>query len=62
MIKEFASYADDNVPFLVGDHLNDVILKLQSPSKTLFKQNTVALAYKQVSWMNKIETVLVKTL
>ena len=25
---EFASYADDNTPFLVGDDLNDVILKL----------------------------------
>ena len=26
---EFASYADDNTPFFVGDDLNDVILKLQ---------------------------------
>ena len=25
---EFAGYADDNTPFLVGDDLNDVILKL----------------------------------
>ena len=25
---EFASYADDNTPFFVGDDLNDVILKL----------------------------------
>ena len=34
---EFASYADDNIPFFVGDDLNDVILKLQNASKTLFK-------------------------
>ena len=34
---EFANYADDNTPFLVGDDLNDVILKLQNASKTLFK-------------------------
>ena len=34
---EFASYADDNTPFFVGDDLNDVILKLQNASKTLFK-------------------------
>ena len=34
---EFASYADDNTPFFVGDNLNDVILKLQNGSKTLFK-------------------------
>ena len=33
---EFASYADDNTPFFVGDDLN-VILKLQNASKTLFK-------------------------
>ena len=49
MIKEFASYADDNAPFFFVFLLNDVILKLQSPSTTLFKQNTVALAYKQAS-------------
>ena len=34
---EFASYADDNTPFIVGDALNDVILKLQNASKTLFE-------------------------
>ena len=34
---EFASYADDNTSFLVGDDLSDVILKLQNASKTLFK-------------------------
>ena len=25
---EFASYADDNTPFFVGDDLSDIILKL----------------------------------
>ena len=34
---EFTSYADDNTPFFVGDDLNDVILKLQNASKTLFQ-------------------------
>ena len=34
---EFASYADDNTPFFVGDDLNDAILKLQNASETLFK-------------------------
>ena len=34
---EFASYADDNTPFFMGDDLNDVTLKLQNASKTLFK-------------------------
>ena len=34
---EFASYADDNTPFFVGDDLNDVILKLKNAPKTLFK-------------------------
>ena len=34
---ELASYADGNTPFFVGDNLNDVILKLQNASKTLFK-------------------------
>ena len=34
---EFASYADDNTPFFVEDDLNDVILKLQNASKTIFK-------------------------
>ena len=34
---EFARYAGNNTPFFVGDDLNDVILKLQNASKTLFK-------------------------
>ena len=34
---EFASYADDNTPFFVGDDMSDVLLKLQNASKTLFK-------------------------
>ena len=34
---EFASDADDNTPFCVGNDLSDVILKLQYASKTLFK-------------------------
>ena len=34
---EFANYADDNTSFFMGDDLNDVILKLQNASKTLFK-------------------------
>ena len=34
---EFASYADDNTPFFVGNDLSDVILKLQNASKTLLK-------------------------
>ena len=34
---EFASCADYNTLFFVGDDLNDVILKLQNASKTLFK-------------------------
>ena len=34
---EFASYADNNTPFFVGDDLNDIILSLQNASKTLFK-------------------------
>ena len=34
---EFASYANDNTPFFVGDDLNDVILKLQNCSKTFLK-------------------------
>ena len=33
----FASYADDNTPFSVGDDLNDAILKMQNASKTLSK-------------------------
>ena len=34
---EFASYADGSTPFFVGDDFNDVILKWQNASKTLFK-------------------------
>ena len=34
---ELASYGDDNAISFVGDDLNDVILKLQNSSKTLFK-------------------------
>ena len=38
---EFASdvedEVDDNTPFFVGDYLSDVILKLQTVSKTLLK-------------------------
>ena len=33
---DFASYADDNTPFFVSIDLDEVILKLQSTSKTLF--------------------------
>ena len=32
----FASYADDNTPFFVGNDLYEVIFKLQSAAKTLF--------------------------
>ena len=34
---DFASYADDNTPFLVGNDLDEVVFKLQSASKTLFQ-------------------------
>ena len=34
---EFACYVDENTPFFVGNDLNDVILKLQNASKTLFE-------------------------
>ena len=34
---DFASYADDNTPFFVGNDLDEVIFKLQSVSKTLFQ-------------------------
>ena len=33
----FASYADDNTPFFVGNDLAEVIFKLQSALKTLFQ-------------------------
>ena len=35
---DFASYADDNTPFFVGNDLDEVIFKLQSASKTLFQR------------------------
>ena len=34
---DFAIYADDNIPFFVGNDLDEVIFKLQSASKTLFQ-------------------------
>ena len=34
---DFASYADDNTPFFVGNYLDEIIFKLQSVSKTLFQ-------------------------
>ena len=34
---QFASYADDNTPFFVGEDLNNAILKLKNASKTFFK-------------------------
>ena len=34
---DFASYAEDNTPFFVGNDLDQVIIKLQSASKTLFQ-------------------------
>ena len=34
---DFASYADDNTLFFVGNDLDEVIFKLQSDSKTLFQ-------------------------
>ena len=34
---EFASYADDNTPYVVGDNIEDVIIKLQNASPTLFQ-------------------------
>ena len=33
---DFASYADDNTPFFVGDDIDEVILKMQNVSETLF--------------------------
>ena len=33
---DFASYADDNTPFIIGEDIGDVIIKLQNASKTLF--------------------------
>ena len=34
---DFASYADDNTPFIIGEGIDDVIFKLQNASKTLFQ-------------------------
>ena len=34
---DFASYADDNTPFFIGEDVDDVISKLQNASKTLFQ-------------------------
>ena len=34
---DFASYADDNTPYVVGNNIEDVIIKLQNASLTLFQ-------------------------
>ena len=34
---DFASYADDNTPFIIGEDIGDVIFKLQNASKTPFQ-------------------------
>ena len=34
---DFASYADGNTPFIIGEDIGDVIFKLQNASKTLFQ-------------------------
>ena len=34
---DFAIYADDNIPFFVGNNLDEVIFKLQSASKAIFQ-------------------------
>ena len=34
---DFASYADDNTPYVVGNNVEDVIIKLQNASLTLFQ-------------------------
>ena len=34
---EFASYADDNTPYATGENIEDLIIKLQNASKTLFQ-------------------------
>ena len=34
---DFASYADDNTPYVVGNNIEDVIIKLQNTSLTLFQ-------------------------
>ena len=34
---DFASYADDNTPYTVGNDMEDIVLKLQDLSKILFQ-------------------------
>ena len=34
---DFASYADNNTPYVVGNNIEDVIINLQNPSLTLFQ-------------------------
>ena len=34
---DFASYADDNTAYVVGNNIEDVIIKLQNASLTLFQ-------------------------
>ena len=34
---DFASYADDNTPYVVGNNIEDVIIKLQNASLALFQ-------------------------
>ena len=34
---ELASYADDNTPYAVGNNIEELIVKLQNASKTLFQ-------------------------
>ena len=34
---DFSSYADDNTPYVVGNNIGDVIIKLQNASLTLFQ-------------------------
>ena len=34
---DFASYADDNTPYATGNSMDDVVLKLENTSKTLFQ-------------------------
>ena len=33
---DFASYADNNTPYVVGNNIKDVIINLKNPSLTLF--------------------------
>ena len=34
---DFASYADDNAPYTIGNSMEDVILKLRNSSTILFQ-------------------------